>query len=354
MIRVAVQGCGHGELDKIYKQVQRLEEANQYKVDLLVVCGDFQAIRNESDLSSMSCPEQFRRMGDFRAYYTGKKTPPVLTLFVGGNHEAVVHQAGLYCGGWAAPNIFFLGYSGCFRFGSLRIGGISGIYDERDHNAGYFERFPFSPDSRDINSVYHTRSFEEAKLLELKRTHPPLDFFFSHDWPLGIWEFGDKLELLRKKPFLETDMHNGKLGSPGLRLLLNQLKPKFWCSGHMHVEFEGCVPHDDATRTQFHAMSKCYPRRTDHLRVFEVPGSAEGGLSFDVDWLAVLRCTSDAVPLGQRITKPYTPISDEVLGREKRLIQEKLGTNLSVPENQEQYERLLVETLGISTVRLTQ
>lgn len=36
----------------------------------------------------------------------------------------------LYHGGWAAPNIFFLGAAGCVRFGGLRIAGLSGIYKQ--------------------------------------------------------------------------------------------------------------------------------------------------------------------------------------------------------------------------------
>jgi hypothetical protein len=49
---------------------------------------------------------------------------------VGGNHEAANHLWELYYGGWAAPDIMFLGYTGCLRFGGLRIAGLSGIYSQ--------------------------------------------------------------------------------------------------------------------------------------------------------------------------------------------------------------------------------
>ena len=49
---------------------------------------------------------------------------------VGGNHEAANHLWELYYGGWAAPDIFFLGYAGVVRYGGVRIGGLSGIYKE--------------------------------------------------------------------------------------------------------------------------------------------------------------------------------------------------------------------------------
>ena len=49
---------------------------------------------------------------------------------VGGNHEAANYLWELYYGGWAAPSIYFLGFSGCVKFGGLRIAGLSGIYKQ--------------------------------------------------------------------------------------------------------------------------------------------------------------------------------------------------------------------------------
>ena len=40
---MAIEGCGHGELDKIYETLQYLEQKEGKKVDLLICCGDFQA-----------------------------------------------------------------------------------------------------------------------------------------------------------------------------------------------------------------------------------------------------------------------------------------------------------------------
>ena len=41
-----------------------------------------------------------------------------------------------YYGGWAAPNIYFLGVAGVVRFGNIRIGGVSGIYNGRHYKSG--------------------------------------------------------------------------------------------------------------------------------------------------------------------------------------------------------------------------
>ena len=62
-----------------------------------------------------------------------------LTLFllflltVGGNHEASNYLWELYYGGYVAPKMFFMGYSGVVNFGGLRIGGLSGIFDKRNY-----------------------------------------------------------------------------------------------------------------------------------------------------------------------------------------------------------------------------
>lgn len=41
-----------------------------------------------------------------------------------------------YYGGWAAPNIYFLGAAGVVRFGNIRIAGLSGIYNGRHYKTG--------------------------------------------------------------------------------------------------------------------------------------------------------------------------------------------------------------------------
>lgn len=60
----------------------------------------------------MSVPEKYLDMGDFHKYYSGGKIAPFLTIFIGGNHEASNYLRELYYGGWAAPNIYYLGSSG--------------------------------------------------------------------------------------------------------------------------------------------------------------------------------------------------------------------------------------------------
>jgi lariat debranching enzyme len=63
--QIAVQGCCHGDLDAIYDHIQELELMNSYKVDALLICGDFQAVRNHQDLQCMAVPNKYKELKDF-------------------------------------------------------------------------------------------------------------------------------------------------------------------------------------------------------------------------------------------------------------------------------------------------
>nr|XP_045242860.1 lariat debranching enzyme isoform X3 [Macaca fascicularis] len=165
-MRVAVAGCCHGELDKIYETLALAERRGPGPVDLLLCCGDFQAVRNEADLCCMAVPPKYRHMQTFYRYYSGEKKAPVLTLFIGGNHEASNHLQELPYGGWVAPNIYYLGLAGVVKYRGVRIGGISGIFKSHDYRKGHFECPPYN--SSTIRSIYHVRNIEVYKLKQAK------------------------------------------------------------------------------------------------------------------------------------------------------------------------------------------
>lgn len=63
ILQIAVEGCCHGELDAIYKAITSFEVKHNTKVDLLIICGDFQAIRAHEDFDSIAVPHKFRQLG---------------------------------------------------------------------------------------------------------------------------------------------------------------------------------------------------------------------------------------------------------------------------------------------------
>lgn len=64
-MKVAVAGCCHGALDKMYETLELLQRRHNVQLDLLLCCGDFQAVRNEADLRCMAVPAKYRHMQTF-------------------------------------------------------------------------------------------------------------------------------------------------------------------------------------------------------------------------------------------------------------------------------------------------
>lgn len=131
-----MQGCSHGSLSAIYDSIAQYESHQSKKVDLLLLCGDFQALRSEHDFASLAVPPKYHALGTFHEYYSGKRKAPCLTLVIGGNHEASNYMWELYHGGWLAENIYYLGAAGCVRVNGMRIVGASGIYKDHDYTKG--------------------------------------------------------------------------------------------------------------------------------------------------------------------------------------------------------------------------
>jgi lariat debranching enzyme len=224
----------------------------------------FQAVRNERDLNCMSVPRKYRHLGDFHKYYAGKNRAPVLTIVIGGNHEASNYLFELYHGGWLAPNIYYIGAAGVIRYGPWRIAGLSGIYDKKDYRKPHHERLPYDRES--IKSIYHVREYDVQKLLSMTGH---IDVGLSHDWPAWIELFGGYENLYATNPHFYESAKKDGLGSKPGNQLLDHLRPSYWFSGHMHVRFEGTVQHTepsiDETTRMLHSSEKL---RSD-LPVFE-------------------------------------------------------------------------------------
>jgi lariat debranching enzyme len=307
-MKIAIQGCCHGDLDKIYATIEHIQNTQSTKIDLLICCGDFQAIRNEYDLYCINMPRKYLSYKDFYKYYNGERVAPVPTLFIGGNHEASNYLWELYYGGYVAPNIYYMGHSGVIVFNGLRIAGLSGIYKQYSYNKPYTEVPPYNDSS--IRSTYHARSFEIFKLLQMQQLisdeSDTIDVMLSHDWPANITKYGDKDRLIQEKPYFRQDIEKGELGSPASGSLLFALKPKYWFSGHLHCKFTAIVPHDETRNTKFLALDKCLPQH-DFLQIVDIPvaNPNTNGFEYDLNWLSIVRATN------RYLITPYHFIRDE-------------------------------------------
>ncbi|XP_023295659.2 lariat debranching enzyme [Lucilia cuprina] len=354
-MKIAVEGCAHGELEKIYETIKELEKRDNIKVDMLICCGDFQSTRNMEDLQTMAVSQKYQDICTFYKYYSGELRAPMLTIFIGGNHEASNYLQELPYGGWVAPNIYYLGYAGVVRVNGLRIAGISGIYKGHDFLRGRFEFSPYTDSTK--RSVYHVRQLE---VFRLKQLSGKVDICLSHDWPKGIYNFGNKQQLARFKPFLREEMDNDKLGSRPCEDLLNLLKPQYWFAAHLHCKFAAVVPHENDMKddgneednanvkpsfTKFLALDKCLPKRR-FLQILDINSENytddEGDLRFeyDLEWLTILYLTNHLINVkeayyylpnkkstnGERFN--FTPTEEEM-----QHVRQKFENDMKIPHN---------------------
>jgi lariat debranching enzyme len=214
----------------------------------------------------MAVPLKYREIGDFHKYYSGELKAPYLTIFIGGNHESSGHMRELYYGGWAAPNIYFMGAANVIRVGPLRIAGMSGIWKGFDYRKGHVERLPFSSD--DVRSCYHIRELDVRKLLQIRTQ---IDIGLSHDWPAGMEWLGDHKQLFRIKSYFEEDARNNALGSKAATYVLDHLRPPHWLSGHMHCRYAAVKKFEKANNPSITetrkvpAVSQDEPKNDDEI-----------------------------------------------------------------------------------------
>ncbi|XP_015595330.1 lariat debranching enzyme isoform X2 [Cephus cinctus] len=283
----------------------------------------------------MAVPDKYKDMCTFYKYYSGEKVAPILTIFVGGNHEASNYLQELPYGGWVAPNIYYLGYASVITIGGIRIAGVSGIFKSQHWMQGRYEKPPYNNDT--IRSVYHVRNLDVFRLKQLTGS---IDIFLSHDWPRGITKYGDEKALLRKKPFFRSDIESKCLGSQPNMELLEQHYPAYWFAAHLHCKFAALIPEDGGSRvTKFLALDKCLPKRK-FLQVLEIQHDENIPLkiSYDLEWLTILFLSNHLLSIksgthympgeygsGRWI---YTPTEEE-----KQKVLKKFNGDLEVPLN---------------------
>lgn len=132
----------------------------------------------------------------------------------------------------------FIGYASVVQFAGLRIAGLSGIYKQHDYTMCHYEHPPYSEATK--RSVYHLRNLEVFRLGQIRRR---LDIVMSHDWPRGIYHYGNLNQLTRRKPHFRNEIESDSLGSPPGEQLLCRLKPRYWFAAHLHCKFSALVGH---------------------------------------------------------------------------------------------------------------
>ena len=338
-LTLAVVGCAHGELSSIHSTLAHLSSLHHVTIDLLLCCGDFQAIRVPSDLSTLACPAHYRRLlPSFPALYFHHTPPPHYpTVYIGGNHENSLLHMQLPYGGWVCDGCYYMGLAGVLRFGGWRIGGLSGIWKDADGMAGHWERLPL--DAQSIRSVYHVRWFDAWRLLQLapsdiddddgndgQQSDDRLAVFMSHDWPRDMARHGNLKALLRAKPFLRDEVEDGSLGNKAAEVVLQTLQPAYWFSAHLHVKYAALYSHDANTRQARQRTEKGAGESKQSSSASPSSGSSRTPrvtrfLALDKalpnrDYMQILPLTSHTVSASFHSTSSSTPSSDSSSGND--------------------------------------
>lgn len=364
-MKIAVVGCCHGELDIIYERIADLERQNNYTIDLVLICGDFQAVRNRNDLNCMAVPPKYAQLGTFYHYYLGQKVASKMTLVIGGNHEASNYMQTLPYGGWIAPNMYYLGYASVVNYGGLRIGGLSGIFNHGNNRRGHFECLPYNPST--MRSAYHMRQTDVYKVLQLSPALRPngkvVDVFLSHDWPINIHECGNADRLFRMKPFFRRDVEEGPgLGNPLMQPLVNHLRATHWFAAHLHVAFNACVRFAPNVETNFQSLDKVL-RKRQFLKVFDIEPAVKPEpetplvLKYDAEWLAILKATDEMLNVDSQPGPDLKldEAANKVIIKEKDIeeVIKELGGDLTIPTNFQPSDPVPAEDVDLDPQRTT-
>ena len=87
--------------------------------------------------------------------------------------------------------------------------------------------------------------------------------FFTSNHSFGTTKETLKNNILESSDelFTRDEIANKTLGSQACEMLLQEIKPKYWFSAHLHVRFAATLRHNENQATEFLALDKCLPRR---------------------------------------------------------------------------------------------
>lgn len=223
----AAVGDVHGHMCKMVEMLKKWEASTNKKLAFILQVGDFEAHRDEIDLSTMAAPSKYRKIGDFPDFYQQKKFFPWPIYFIGGNHEPYGFLDLFPEGQEIIPNCYYLGRTGKLELSGLTILGLSGIYRE--------DKFELlRPSVKDISKksnkeyIYFDKQ-EVNKMLEF--SSPNILLF--HEWPANIVDNENHKEFETLRHALGYD----DVGNEYARLITELLEPDLVICGHMHKKY---------------------------------------------------------------------------------------------------------------------
>ncbi len=218
VFRAAVFGDIHGRQDLMYIAAQDWQRQNDKTLDAILQVGDFETIRKDSDFAYYFAPKKYHHISGIADYCKGLQTPPIFTVFTGGNHEAWGVLNAHNNGGFICPKVYYLGRAGTITLRGVTIGGLTGIFNPEK----YHKPLPNKP-------AYDWKYYRETEVKRLDSQK--IDILLLHDWvrPYSAIDVADsgKVAMNLKKDTVVSPTFN----------LVSKLEPKYVFMGHHHRAF---------------------------------------------------------------------------------------------------------------------
>lgn len=218
----AAAGDIHGHHALLIQRLNEVTRGLSVPLAFILQVGDFEPIRDESDLAKMPPHSNRRGIGDFHHVLSGDLRYPAEVLFIGGNHEPYVWLQTMPQGGDIAPAIHYMGRANLVERRGLRIAGLSGIHSPKRYDLEIPEAWQERKGTRKEPTYF--RKPEVERLL----AEAPVDILLTHEWPQGLF---------------------GYFGNTYARALTNTLRPRLHLAGHMHTSKRKVLTHDDGSET---------------------------------------------------------------------------------------------------------
>ncbi len=226
-MKILIAGDIHGRFD-LLEEAQR----NNPDCDLCLQVGDLEPVRGEDDLKELTGPDRYNKVRQFPDYWASKKTLPIETWFIGGNHEpwSLLYQHNQRHGNdpELIDNLYYFGRYGVRDINGLTIAGLSGVYGEKSYDTPSSDRLRWAlgKDWFKNRRTAHFREDEVEALLE-EATGRDVDILMTHCWPTP--------DVLEEAPgwYYSNGYGIGVIGD-----LAELIEPTYHVAGHIHRAFE--------------------------------------------------------------------------------------------------------------------
>ncbi|MBW4619850.1 MAG: metallophosphoesterase [Cyanosarcina radialis HA8281-LM2] len=244
-ILFAVVGDIHGHIRYTIELLKKWESIVKDRFDFVLQVGDFEPNRNEADLLTMAAPKKYKKLGDFPDFYNKKAAFPWPIYFIGGNHEPYGFLDRMPNGAKIAENCYYLGRVGSKVIETIKIAGLSGIYQE--------SKFRISRPSIENISILSNKEyiyFNEEDILQLL-DYKKVDILLLHEWPANIINCNE----IQSFKEITCDSNFSEVGNEYARISIDLLAPKLVLCGHMHYKYQTKIVTGDGTNTAIYCLA---------------------------------------------------------------------------------------------------